>query len=269
MMDLIETAPPPSNDLVAAPGESPVLHVAGLSLRYPNGVQALHDVSVHAASGEFVVLLGSNGSGKSSMLRCVTRLLEPTSGKIVVAGHDMVGLHGRALRQARSHIGMIGQVANLVRRRTVLANVMCGTLARHNDLRTAIGLLPHGEVELAHACLTDVGLAHLANQRAGTLSGGQAQRVAIARALAQQPRLLLADEPVASLDPEAAVEVMLLLRRLADAGLAVFCVLHQPDLAQRYADRIVGLIDGRIAFGTRACEIGPREIDQLYGRRAA
>lgn len=254
---------------MAAPGEDVALRVAGLCLRYPNGVQALSDVSLQTASGEFVVILGSNGSGKSSMLRCIVRLQEPTAGRVTVAGQDMTGLSGRALRQARSHVGMIGQNANLVRRRSVLANVVCGTLARHRDPRTAIGLLPRAEAPLAQECLAHVGLDALARQRAATLSGGQAQRVAIARALAQQPQLLLADEPVASLDPEAAVEVMRLLRRLADGGLAVFCVLHQPELARQYADRIVGLIAGRIAFRTRACEIRPSEIDQLYGRHAA
>lgn len=253
---------------MAALDEDAVLRVAGLCLRYPNGVQAVTDVSLHAAKGEFVVLLGSNGSGKSSILRCIARLHDPSSGSILVAGHDMVGLHGRALRQARSRIGVIGQVANLVRRRSVLANVMCGSLARHSDFRTAVGLVPRGEVPLAHKCLADVGLSHLAQQSAGTLSGGQAQRVAIARALAQQPQLLLADEPVASLDPEAAVEVIRLLRRLADQGLAVFCVLHQPELAQRHADWVVGLTRGRIAFRQRAREISACEIDQLYERHA-
>ena len=269
MPALARASPPSGDDVMAAARGNAVLRVAGLSLRYPNGVQALSEVSVQATSAEFVVILGANGSGKSSMLRCIARLQKPTSGNIVVAGHDMIALHGRALRQARSRIGMIGQTAHLVRRRSVLANVICGTLARHGDLRTAMGLLPRAEAELAQECLAHVGLNHLAQQRAGTLSGGQAQRVAIARALAQQPQLLLADEPVASLDPEAAVEVMRLLRRLADEGLAVFCVLHQPELAQHYADRIVGLMNGRIAFRTRACDISRCEIDQLYGRRAA
>lgn len=253
-----------------SPGpEESVLRVAGLSLRYPNGKRALTDVTVHAGRGELVALLGSNGSGKSSMLRCITRLLEPTSGRISVAGQDMTRLSGRALREARARLGMIGQSANLVRRRSVLTNVLCGSLARHNDMRTAIGMAPRSEIALARECLAHVGMRALAAQRAGTLSGGQAQRVAVARALAQRPRLILADEPVASLDPEAATEVMRLLRRLADEGLAVLCVLHQPDLAKRFADRVVGLVDGRIAFETRACDVGDHDIEQLYGGRAA
>lgn len=268
-MTLARAVPPSRDGVMAAPGKEAVLQVAGLGLRYPNGKQALSDVDLHAQGGEFVVLLGSNGSGKSSMLRCIVRLQEPTAGRVSVAGNDMIRLHGRALRRARMRIGMIGQTANLVRRRSVLANVVCGALARHNNLRTAVGLLPRAEVGWARECLAHVGLSDLARQRASTLSGGQAQRVAIARALAQQPRLLLADEPVASLDPEAAADVMRLLRRLADEGLAVFCVLHQPELARRYADRIVGLMGGRIVFRTRACEVKANEIDQLYGRRAA
>lgn len=250
-------------------GAEPVLRLSGLGLRYPNGKQALHDASLDVSRGEFVVVLGSNGSGKSSMLRCIVRLLEPTSGTITVARQDMIRLQGQGLRHARMAIGMVGQHPNLVRRRSVLANVVCGTLARHNGWRTALGLLPREEKEPALECLEQVGLADLAHQRAGTLSGGQAQRVAVARALAQRPQLMLADEPVASLDPEAAGEVMKLLRRLADTGLAVMCVLHQPDLAQRYADRVVGLSAGRVAFETKARNIDDRDIDQLYGRLAA
>jgi phosphonate transport system ATP-binding protein len=250
-------------------GTEPVLALSGVALRYPNGKQALSDASLEVNRGEFVVVLGSNGSGKSSMLRCIVRLLEPSSGTITVARQDMIRLHGQGLRRARMAIGMVSQHPNLVRRRSVLANVICGTLARHTGWRTALGLLPREERESALECLEQVGLAGLAHQKAGTLSGGQAQRVAIARALAQRPQLMLADEPVASLDPEAAVDVMKLLRRLADKGLAVMCVLHQPELAQRYADRVIGLSAGRVAFETRAHNINNRDIDQLYGRLAA
>ncbi|HVW57715.1 MAG TPA: phosphonate ABC transporter ATP-binding protein [Rhizobiaceae bacterium] len=247
----------------------PVLQLSGLGLHYPNGKQALSDASLEVDRGEFVVVLGSNGSGKSSMLRCIVRLLEPTSGTITVARQDMIRLQGSGLRRARMSIGMVSQHANLVRRRSVLANVMCGALARHNGWRTTLGILPREEAEPALQCLEHVGLADLARQRADTLSGGQAQRVAVARALAQRPQLMLADEPVASLDPEAAGDVMKLLRRLADEGLAVMCVLHQPQLAQRHADRVIGLSAGRVVFETRAGSIKSSDIDQLYGKRAA
>ena len=255
-------------DARRAAGE-PVLRVSGLGLCYPNGKQALTDVGLEVNRGEFLVILGSNGSGKSSMLRCIVRLLEPSTGAITVARQDMVRLRGRGLRKARMSIGVVGQHANLVRRRSVLANVVCGALARHNDWRTAMGMMPPSEAGPAMECLEHVGLAGLASQKAGTLSGGQAQRVAVARALAQRPQLMLADEPVASLDPEAANDVMKLLRRLADEGLAVMCVLHQPDLARRYADRVVGLSAGCVAFETKASSISSSDIDQLYGKQAA
>jgi len=250
-------------------GSEPVLKVSGLGLRYPNGKQALTDAALEVNRGEFVVILGSNGSGKSSMLRCIVRLLEPTSGTITVARQDMIRLQGRSLRKARMSIGVVGQHANLVRRRSVVANVVCGALARHNSWRTALGMMPSSEMGPALECLEHVGLADLARQRAGTLSGGQAQRVAVARALAQRPQLMLADEPVASLDPEAANDVMKLLRRLAEEGLAVMCVLHQPDLARRYADRVIGLSGGRVTFETKASSISATDIDQLYGKQAA
>src|SRR5579859_6878517 len=192
-----------------------------------------------------VVVLGANGSGKSTMLRCAVRLIEPTSGAVRVAGRDLARLRGRQLREARLAVAMVFQTANLVKRRTALQNVATGSLGRHHDLTTAIGLLPRQELLFAGTLLERVGLLHLAHKRADTLSGGESQRVAIARGLAQQPRVLLADEPVASLDPEAAEGVLQLLRELAASEhLGVVCVLHQPELALRHAMRIVGLRRG-------------------------
>src|SRR5208337_3535849 len=174
-------------------------------------------------------------------------------------------LSGRPLREARMAVGMIFQHANLVRRRSVLANVMTGTLGQHRTLATALGRLPRTEMPFALACLDEVGLRELAHQRAGTLSGGQAQRVSVARALAQRPRALLADEPVASLDPEAAEDLMRLLRRLSrDDRIAVLCVLHQPELARRYADRIIGLRCGRIVFDERPSKVRDHDVGALY-----
>jgi phosphonate transport system ATP-binding protein len=179
-------------------------------------------------------------------------------------------LSGRALGEARTALAMIFQHANLVKRRSVLSNVLCGTLGRHHSLWTMLGGLPGGEGELAIACLEEVGLREYAAQRAGTLSGGQAQRVSIARALAQQPQALLADEPVASLDPEASEDIMRLLRRVShEDGLGVLCVLHQPDLARRYADRIIGLRAGRLAFDERPARVPEREVAALYEAIAA
>jgi phosphonate transport system ATP-binding protein len=241
------------------------LAVRNLTMRYPNGHTALQDMNLSVEAGEMVVVLGSNGSGKSTFMKSVVGLHRPTAGTVEVAGRDLTALSGKALREARLPLALISQHANLVRRRSVLANVCCGALGRHRTWASALGRVPREEIEPSLGYLTEVGLADLADQRAGTLSGGQAQRVAVARALAQIPQVLLADEPVASLDPEAADEVMRLLRRLAsDDGLAVVCVLHQPDLATRYADRLVGLRRGRTVFDRAASTVSSREIADLY-----
>ena len=241
------------------------LAVRNLTMRYPNGHVALQDVTLSVEAGEMVVVLGSNGSGKSTLMKCVVGMNRPSAGSVEVAGRALTSLSGKALREARLPLALISQHANLVRRRSVLANVCCGTLGRHRTLATTLGCVPREEVGPALGHLAEVGLAELAGQRAGTLSGGQAQRVAVARALAQAPQVLLADEPVASLDPEAADEVMRLLRRLASHdGLAVVCVLHQPELATRYADRLVGLRRGRTVFDRPAAEVSQREIAELY-----
>jgi len=242
-----------------------MIEAEGLGMRYPTGRLALDGASLSVAAGELVVVLGHNGSGKSTMLRCIAGMLRPTAGRVLVAGQEMTRLAGRALADARMALGMVFQHAHLVRRRSVLANVMCGTLGRHRTVVTSLGRLPRAEFGCAMDCLHEVGLSAFAGQRAGTLSGGQAQRASIARALAQRPKAMLADEPVASLDPEAAEEIMRLLRRLAaDDGLAVLCVLHQPELARRHADRILGLRAGRTVFLDRAAAVGDREIAALY-----
>ncbi|HTZ37205.1 MAG TPA: phosphonate ABC transporter ATP-binding protein [Stellaceae bacterium] len=247
-----------------------MLRVCDLTMRYPNGKLALAGFNLAVAPGELVVVLGGNGSGKTTLLRCVARMLEPTAGAVWLGDVDLVGLAGERLRQARLPLAMIWQQANLVRRRSVLANAASGTLGRHGGWRTALGGLPPEEVPGAYRCLEQVGLADLAAQRAGTLSGGQAQRVAIARALAQRPRVLLADEPVASLDPEAAHDIMRLLQRLArEQELAVLCVLHQLDLADEYADRVVGIRAGRMVFDVPSGELPREAVRRLYLSEAA
>ncbi|WP_254926037.1 phosphonate ABC transporter ATP-binding protein [Bordetella genomosp. 11] len=241
------------------------LTVRELSMRYADGHLALDRFDLSVRAGEMVVILGSNGCGKSTFMKCVVGLNRPTGGSVEVAGRDLATLTGKALRAARMPIALISQNANLVKRRSVLANVCAGTLGRHRTLASMCGRIPRVEVEPALGFLDEVGLLHLASQRAGTLSGGQAQRVAIARALAQRPHVLLADEPVASLDPEAADEVMRLLRRLStDDGLAVVCVLHQPELATKYADRLVGLRRGRMQFDDPASRVSMQRISSLY-----
>ncbi|HET6305780.1 MAG TPA: phosphonate ABC transporter ATP-binding protein [Rhodopila sp.] len=242
----------------------------GLTLRYPNGHEALRGVDLDVQAGELLVVLGGNGCGKTTLMRCLTRVLSPTAGQVWLGGTDLAGLSGEKLREARQVLALIGQHAALVRRRSVVANVTCGALSRHNTLWTNLGFLPSAELPAARDCLAQVGLAHLAERKAGNLSGGQAQRVAIARALLQRPLVLLADEPVASLDPEAANDIMRLLQRLAhDEGLAVLCVLHQVDLAFTYADRIVGMRDGQVAFNRTREQLTMDDVQNLYLARAA
>jgi phosphonate transport system ATP-binding protein len=247
-----------------------MLRVRGLSLRYPNGKLALNDFSLTVAAGELVVVLGGNGSGKTTLLRSITRNVKPSAGEIWLDKIDLCQLDGEKLRRARLALAMIWQHACLVRRRSVLANVATGALGRHYTLRTALGGLPASELEGARGYLAQVGLAELAGQRASTLSGGQAQRVAIARALAQRPRALLADEPVASLDPEAAEEIMRLLQRLARTEqIAVLCVLHQVELAYAYADRVIGIRHGHMVFDLPRGEVSREAVARLYIAAAA
>jgi phosphonate transport system ATP-binding protein len=247
-----------------------MLEVRGLSLRYPNGTLALAEFDITVRPGELVIVLGGNGSGKTTLLRCITRTLQPTEGSVRVNETDLAPLDGEKLRRARLELALISQHGSLIKRRSVLANVATGALGRYNSWFTALGGLPAEELRLAHGYLGEVGLAPLARQRAGTLSGGQAQRVAIARGLAQRPRALLADEPVASLDPEAAEDIMKLLRRLArEDNLAVLCVLHQIELAYTYADRVVGIRDGRRAFDLPRAQLSREQMRGLYLSEAA
>jgi phosphonate transport system ATP-binding protein len=247
-----------------------MLRVSRLSLKYPNGKLALAAFDLAVRPGELVIVLGGNGSGKTTLLRCIVRTLKPTSGEVWVNSTELTRLEGDRLRRARLELAMISQQAALVKRRSVRANVATGTLGRHESLRVSLGGFPPEELVAAESCLGQVGLAELCEQRAGTLSGGQAQRVSIARALAQRPRVLLADEPVASLDPEAAEEIMRLLRRLAvEESLAVLCVLHQIELAYAYADRIVGIRDGRKMFEEAPDRLPRESVRHLYLDRAA
>jgi phosphonate transport system ATP-binding protein len=247
-----------------------MLEIEDLVKDYPAGRRALDHVSVHVAASELLVILGANGSGKSTLLRCAVRLIDPTSGAVRIGGNDLARLQGRALRDARRSVAMIFQSGHLVKRRSALENVATGSLGRHHNLWTAIGRLPRDELVNASLLLDRLGLSHLAQKRADTLSGGEAQRVAIARGLAQRPRVLLADEPVASLDPEAAESVIALLKELTTReGLGVACVLHQPDLALRHADRIVGLRHGRVSFDQPAGEVSSDAIASLYRDAAA
>ena len=222
-------------------------------------------MSVGADRGALTAILGANGSGKTTMVRCIVGLTRPTSGSIKIDGAEWTRLRGGELRKGRSRVGVIFQTTSIVPRRTALANVAVGCLGRERGPITYAGLFPNEELREAHECLARVGLIHLASQRADTMSGGQQQRVAVARALLQKPALLLADEPVASLDPDATDDVMTLLRDLARTErLAVVCVLHQLDVARRYADRIVGLRAGRVVIDDEADRVDFERLAALY-----
>ncbi len=228
---------------------------------------ALDGVSFEAGRGELVVLLGRSGSGKSTLLRHLNGLEVPTSGTVQVLGEDLSALNGAALRRLRSRVGFIFQQFELVPSLTVLENVLTGSLAVVRGPR--LGIFGYGKARRLRALehLETVGLLQLAYQRADTLSGGQQQRVAIARALMQEPDILLADEPVASLDPESSDQVMNLIRDIArDKGLTVVCSLHQVDLALSWADRIVGLRHGKVVLNTTTEGMSREDAMGIYGK---
>lgn len=235
------------------PTPDPVLSIRGLSKAFGSRV-VLEGFDLDVAAGELVSLLGANGSGKSTALKCVVGLETPSAGLIEIDG---AAAEGRA--------AMVFQGIHLVPRRSVLDNVCAGALGRLAWTQSwSTWAFPTEVREEAMACLARVGLADRAHDRTGRLSGGQQQRVAIARALCQRAPVLLADEPVSALDPAAAEQVMRLLRSLADDGIAVAAVLHQPDLARRHSDRIVGLMRGRIDFAGSPREVNDDLIGQLY-----
>ena len=230
---------------------------------------ALKNASLQVSRGEIVVLLGLSGSGKSTLLRHVDGLEVPTSGGIEVLGSPVPTLKGKALRRLRSRVGFIFQQFELVPSLTVLENVLTGSLSEVRGPR--LGLWGYSKAAKLRALehLDRVGLLDRAYQRSDTLSGGQQQRVAIARALMQKPDILLADEPVASLDPESSDQVMALIREIAaDEGLTVVCSLHQVDLAISWADRIVGLRHGEIVLDTPTGDLTKAEVMEIYGRVA-
>jgi phosphonate transport system ATP-binding protein len=232
---------------------------------FAGGAQALRDVSLTVKRGEIVTLLGPSGAGKSTLLRCVNGFVRPSAGRVLV---DDVVLDRRrvTLRAMRRQAGMIFQQFNLVGRLTVLENVLAGRLAHRPTLPTLARRFPREDYELAERALERVGLADRAAQRADTLSGGERQRVAVARALAQQGAILLADEPVASLDPKTAATVLELIRGIAaEDHLTVLMSLHQVGLARRFCDRIVGLAGGTIVFEGSADALTLSAIDRIYG----
>jgi phosphonate transport system ATP-binding protein len=226
-----------------------VIRVRGLHKQYPGGTVALDGVDLDIAEGELVALIGPSGAGKSTLLRCLNGFVAPTRGEVRVGGATVTGATGERLRLIRAGIGFIFQQFNLQRRLSVLENVLIGGLARTPRLRSLLGLFPASDVVRARAALARVGLGGLDERRVDTLSGGQQQRVAIARVLVQEPRVILADEPMASLDPALSESVLALLQRISDEdGITVVTSLHVLDLARRYSRRVIGLRAGGVAY---------------------
>jgi phosphonate transport system ATP-binding protein len=249
----------------AAPGAA-LLTIEGLAKVYPGGTQALAGVSFAIERPEVVAVIGSSGAGKSTLIRCINRLVEPTAGSIRLGATEIVGLPAGELRAARRRIGMIFQEFNLVDRLTVMENLLSGRLGSVGFFAALLRRYPPQDIAGAFAMLDRVGLAGLHDSRADALSGGQRQRVGIGRALMQNPELLLVDEPTASLDPKTARQIMRLIQTLAqERGCAALVNIHDVALAQGFADRVLGLKAGRVAFDGRAGELTPAVLTEIYG----
>jgi len=218
--------------------------------------------------GEFMVVIGLSGSGKSTLLRCINRLINPTEGKIMWDDVDITAAPPAELRQIRRRIGMVFQQFNLVKRSSVMTNVLSGRLGYMNPWMSLVGIWPYAEKKRAIEALDRVGIADKADERADALSGGQQQRVGIARALMQEPKLILADEPVASLDPVLSHSILQYLEQLNKEGITVICSLHFLDLVHRYATRVVALKDGEKVFEGSAQEIDRAKFKEIYGEEA-
>ncbi|WP_243229315.1 phosphonate ABC transporter ATP-binding protein [Microbacterium sp. CIAB417] len=238
-----------------------------VSVTYPNGTRALSGVSLDIPAGEMVSIVGLSGSGKSTLIRTINGLVPATTGTVTVGPHTVTGMRGRTLREMRGHIGMIFQGFNLADRANVYRNVLVGRFAHTPTWRTLLGLTTIQDRELALRALDSVGMLEKVWNRAGQLSGGQKQRVAIARALTQQPSVMLADEPVASLDPPTAHAVMHDLRRVnVEEHLTVLVNIHLMDLARQYTTRMIGLRAGEVVYDGPAAAATDHDFEQIYGR---
>ncbi|PFW57592.1 phosphonate ABC transporter ATP-binding protein [Bacillus cereus] len=246
-----------------------MIEFQNVSKVYPNGTKGLSNINLKIEKGEFVVMVGLSGAGKSTLLRSVNRLHEITEGEIIIEGESITAAKGKGLRRMRRDIGMIFQSFNLVKRSTVLKNVLAGRVGYHSTMRTTLGLFPKEDLELAFQALKRVNILEKAYARADELSGGQQQRVSIARALAQEAKIILADEPVASLDPLTTKQVLDDLKKInEDFGITTIVNLHSIDLARQYATRIIGLHAGEIVFDGLVEEATDEKFAEIYGEVA-
>jgi phosphonate transport system ATP-binding protein len=247
----------------------PILQLKEITKTYPSGTRALDGITLDIQRGEFVVLIGLSGSGKSTLLRCINRLIDPTTGTVVFDGIDVTRARGAELRRIRRRIGMIFQQFNLVRRASVFGNVLAGRLGSRPLWRTIFFRPTREDLDAVFENLGRVGIVSKAYARADALSGGQQQRVGIARALMQRPDVMLADEPVASLDPATSHSVMKYLEEINKKdGITVICSLHFLSLARRYGTRVIALKDGKVAFDGKPVEIDERRFKEIYGEDA-
>ena len=241
-----------------------MLQLRDVAMTYPSGMRAVLPTTIFVPKGQFLVLLGPSGAGKSTLLRCMNGLVSPTQGDIIVDGLGSIFRNGHTLREHRKRTGMIFQQHHLIGRLTALQNVLLGRISAHDFPRTLFPL-PRADRLLALQALDRVGLIDRALDRADQLSGGQQQRIGIARAMAQRPQIVLADEPIASLDPATGEKVLADLHRICrEDGITAIVSLHQVELARRFADRVIGLAGGRVVFEGPALHLGQTALDQIY-----
>jgi phosphonate transport system ATP-binding protein len=246
-----------------------MLQVKNLTKIYDGGVKALDNVSFEVPKGQFLAVIGLSGSGKSTLLRCINRLIDPTEGQILWDDEDITAASPEEMRRIRRKIGMVFQHFNLVHRSKVITNVLAGRLGYVNPAWSLINRFAKEDMDKAIKQLERVGIADKADERADELSGGQQQRVGIARALMQDPNMILADEPVASLDPVLAHSIMKHLEEINKKdGVTVLCSLHFLDLVHRYADRVIALNQGQLVFEGFPRDINDKKFKDIYGRDA-
>ena len=238
-----------------------------VSVTYPGGVKALDNVSLEINEGDFLIIVGMSGAGKSTLLRTVNNLVKPTEGEVFVDSRNVTKANKKELKKIRSDIGMIFQTFNLVNRSSVLKNVLTGRLSQVSTLRSILGLWPNEDKQIAFESLNQVEILEKAYVRGSNLSGGQQQRVGIARALAQKPKVMLADEPVASLDPITSRVVMKYLKEInQELGITTIVNLHFLDLAKEFGERLIGLKDGKLVYDGKVDNVSDEDFENIYGR---